>query len=106
MKNLVVSLLALGILSACSSNEAPTFGEALIGQGKEVEVIGEQWEDGNELIEEGSELVEEGKEDIAEGKDLIYKGEKIVNEGQEKIVKGRKLKESAEEAYKMRSVVQ
>ena len=58
---LIMVFLSFLTLSACSSTKEKTFGEKLLGQGAELEEIGEKWSDGEKLVVDGVELVEEGE---------------------------------------------
>jgi len=89
-------------LSACSSTKEKTFGEKLLGQGAELEEIGEKWSDGEKLVVDGVELVEEGEEDIEDGESLISKGESKIKKGKSLIKKGNRMKAEAEEAHRLR----
>jgi len=102
---LALSTLALTVLlSACSAEKEPTFGDIIQGQGVEVKKIGEKWSDGEELVTDGNKLVKDGKEDIEDGEKLLKKGKSKVKKGESKIEKGKRLKKEAEDAYKARDV--
>ena len=88
------------LLGACSSTKEPTFGEKLQGQGVEVQALGKQWSEGEDMIAEGNALIKSGNKEIDKGESLISKGESKVKKGESLIKKGNRLKTEAEETYK------
>ncbi|MCB1884888.1 MAG: hypothetical protein KDG89_12975 [Geminicoccaceae bacterium] len=79
MRKAFLPLLTLaGLLAGCNPDDRPqtTFGGQVADQGREIRLLGEQWDEGARLmakgqglIDEGSRLAERGKEMIAEGQE-------------------------------------
>lgn len=90
-------------LSACgSSPKKMTFGDKLKNQGTEVQVLGEQWSNGEEMISEGKALIEDGEEALEDGESLVSKGRSKIEKGESMIRKGQRLKDEAERGYELR----
>lgn len=89
---------SLILLSACSSTP-PTFGEKLQSQGLEVQKIGKQWSEGDNMIEKGNKLIEKGNKEIKKGETLVTKGHDKVTTGESLVKQGTEMKTSAEQTF-------
>lgn len=84
MKSLFTAsaILAAGLaLSACASDDPPTFGERLQNQGAGLEEIGQTWSQGAEKVREGEKLVAKGREQLEDGRENVDEGEELIRDG-------------------------
>ena len=96
--NFVLAFSATLLLAACSSKE-PTFGERVVNRGASMQNVGEDWNDGTDLIVDGNDLVASGKNDVEEGRDLVESGTSEIREGEEMIKSGKQMQINAEQRY-------
>jgi hypothetical protein len=99
----VFTTIGLGLLvAACSTSPDPkSFGGKLQSQGGKVSAIGEKWSKGDAALVEGRALVKEGQDDVESGKARVRKGESKISRGEDLISQGNKLKQEAEDEYKV-----
>ena len=78
MRKAFLPLLALmGALAGCDPNDRPetTFGGQVADQGREIRLLGEQWDEGARLMGKGQDLIDEGNRTIERGKTMIAQGQ-------------------------------
>lgn len=97
----VAAFSVLLILGACSSKE-PTFGEMVVDQGASMQNVGENWNDGMDLISDGKSLVKDGKKNVEEGTEMVKSGNSDIREGQNMISSGQRMQIKAEGTYQNR----
>lgn len=98
----VAPLLAILALAACGSSEPPTFGERLSHRGDDVQKLGSQWSEGNDLILKGHDLVKSGQEEAADAQEELEDARVKANKGQSMITKGTTMKTNAENTYQQK----
>lgn len=95
------------IMFGCATT--PTLGEQMVAQSEGGTDLGQQWNEGQQLLRKGEKMTARGEEKIADGKkklrrgeDDVHEGQQLVEEGRDLIAKGRALMSASEAAYQSR----
>lgn len=99
---LTVPIFAVLALVACGGSEPPTFGDRLTDRGSNVQKLGKQWTEGDDLVAQGNKLVAEGQKEAEEAQKDSADAQAKINKGQVMITKGRHLKMNSEALYQQK----
>ena len=83
-RTLLTALLAGLLASACSSGPK-TFSERMDAQADSYRQLGEQWENGRDMVKKGEKRVASGNKQVERGRWDIRQGENLIAEGNSEV---------------------
>ena len=103
MRKIIVAMMAVMTgLAGCTSSQAPTFGNSILGQSQDSRMIGEKWNKGNSSMIRGEKLQFNGQKKVEQGRSMVKDGQDNISKGKELVLQGEQLKQESETEYRIK----